>query len=246
MNLVLDIGNSQTKLAWFDQGGMLIETSRHKISSFTDVYNLIEKKPADKAIVSSVGLLEMKTINQFKKGLREVIILDHKTPLPFTISYRTPETLGHDRIAAAAGACKIFPNSNVLIIDMGTAITIDFLSSKGEYLGGNISPGLQTRFRALKEHTAKLPLIEEDVSFPSFGTDTRTAIVAGVQQGIVYEIDRYMDEFDRLHSDCKFIITGGDADFFVSELKRSIFAVPELVLSGLNFILEFNTSGEIK
>ena len=242
MNLVIDIGNTHTKLAWFEQG-KLIDMLRHEAGDYTDVISIVNKKPADKAIVSSVGSLVREMITELEKAHKKLIILDHNTPLPICISYGTPETLGHDRIAAAAGARHIYPNRNVLIIDMGTAITIDFLSADGKYLGGNISPGLHTRFRALNEYTAKLPLVVRDVNFPFFGTDTQSAIVAGVQQGIVFEIDRYMEEFALLHSNCEFLITGGDANFFVSKLKRLIFAVPELVLTGLNFILEFNASG---
>jgi type III pantothenate kinase len=242
MNLVIDIGNSQIKLAWFEQGGKLIETIRQEKSAVSVVFDLIENKPAEKAIVSSVGLLEAVFKDQLERIQGKLVFLDHQTPLPIIISYKSPETLGHDRIAAAAGAHQLFHGSNVLIIDMGTAITIDFLSSTGIYLGGNISPGLQTRFRALKEYTAKLPLVSRDNAFPRFGTDTRTAIAAGVQQGIVYELDRYVNEFTHDYPDCEFIMTGGDTEFFVSELKRPIFAKPDLVLDGLNYILEFNTT----
>jgi type III pantothenate kinase len=131
-----------------------------------------------------------------------------------------------------------------MIADMGTAITIDFVSADGKFKGGNISPGMQMRFRALHEFTARLPLVEADPSFPEFGYDTRTALIAGVQQGIIYEINSYIDEFSRAYPACEFILTGGDSAFFVSKLKRSIFAIPELVLKGLNYILEYNISGQ--
>ena len=245
MNLVIDIGNTHTKLAWFEQGE-LVYMLRHKASELVRIESIVKKRSADKAIVSSVSLLNNHIINELEKENKKLIILDHHTPLPIRISYKTPQTLGHDRIAAAAGARYIYPNRNVLIVDMGTAITIDFITAEGEYLGGNISPGLHTRFRALNEYTAKLPLVSKDDTFPKFGTDTRTAIVAGVQQGIIFEIDSYMDEFARLYKNCEFIITGGDANYFVSKLKRPIFALPELVLTGLNFILEFNASERIQ
>jgi type III pantothenate kinase len=242
MNLVIDIGNTHTKLAWFEQG-KIIDMLRHEESSFPDIKSIVNKNPACNAIISLVGSLDPDIITELEKVYENLIILDHNTPLPIYISYGTPETLGHDRIAAAAGARRIYPDRNVLIFDMGTAITIDFLSAEGKFLGGNISPGLHTRFRSLNEYTAKLPLVVRDVNFPSFGTDTQSAIAAGVQQGIVFEIDRYMEEFILLYSNCEFIITGGDANFFVTKLKRPIFAMPELVLTGLNFILEFNASG---
>jgi type III pantothenate kinase len=245
MNLVIDIGNTHTKLGWFEQG-VLIDMLREEENRLTDIKSIVNKKAVGKAIVSSVSSLDKEFVNELHQELEKLIILDHNTPLPISISYGTPETLGHDRIAAAAGAWCVYPNHNVLIFDLGTALTIDFLSAEGKYLGGNISPGLHTRFRALNEYTVKLPLVTRDYSFPPFGTDTRTAIVAGIQQGILFEIDRYMDEFARLYKNCEFIITGGDASFFVSKLKRPIFAMPELVLTGLNFILEFNASGRIR
>jgi type III pantothenate kinase len=244
MNLVIDIGNTHTKLAWFDLGGRLKDIARFEKNDQSDMHSLVKKRAVNHAIVSSVGSTENNIIVNLKTPQGKLIYLDHQTPLPIAVNYRTQETLGHDRIAAAAGARQFYPNTNVLIIDMGTAITIDFLSFDGRFLGGNISPGLTTRFKALNAFTAKLPLVSKDDGFPPFGTDTRTAIVAGVQQGIIYEIDRYIEEYTRQYPGCEFIITGGDADFFVSKLKRPIFVMPELVLSGLNFILEFNTTGK--
>jgi type III pantothenate kinase len=241
MNLVIDIGNTHTKLAWFEQG-RLIETVRTEAGGTYDLNNLILDKPARYAIISSVGKIDPILNTALEKTKTQLLVLDHTTNVPLDIDYKTPETLGHDRIAAAAGAKYVCPYCNVMIVDMGTAITIDFISADGKFMGGNISPGLQIRFKALNEFTAKLPLITRDPSFPAFGNDTRTAIAAGVQQGIIYEINSYIDEFARRYPACEFIITGGDASFFVSKLKRAIFAIPDLVLKGLNYILEYNTS----
>ncbi len=243
MNLVIDIGNSHIKLASFNCQGELVENFRRDRNSFPEIISMIKTMPAQKAIVSVVGQLEPEYREILMESCNELIFLDKSTLLPIKVVYKTPETLGLDRIAAAAGAHLIFPGYHVLIVDMGTAITIDLLSDRGEFLGGNISPGMQTRFRALHDYTAKLPLVAADHTYPEFGTDTRTAIAAGVQQGIIYEIDQYMAAYEQQYPGCKSIITGGDAGFFVSRLKRPIFANPELVLAGLNTILEFNTSG---
>jgi len=169
-----------------------------------------------------------------------LIDLSHTTPLPFKNLYHNPEWLGKDRIAAAAGAYAAYPDTHVLIIDMGTAITLDILTSKGEYIGGNISPGLMMRFRALHAFTSHLPMLEKDEFSADPGTDTRSAIVSGVQKGILYEIKGYIEHFSLLYPDLKAILTGGDADFFADKLKKPIFVVPNLVLSGLNFILDYN------
>lgn len=242
MNLVVDIGNSQTKLAWFTHGS-ITDTVRTENGSWDEVTRLIKEKIPSNAIISSVN----ESVEPFASLLKQlkvpVLLLDHTTRLPFEISYATPHTLGHDRIAAAAGARYVCPYCNVLIFDLGTAITIDFLSSEGRFLGGNISPGLLTRFRALSEYTARLPFVASDPTFPSLGTDTRTAIVAGVQQGIIFELNSYISEYSKLYPACEFIMTGGDSGFFASKLKRPVYHIPDLVLKGLNYILEFNLSG---
>lgn len=242
MNLVVDIGNTHTKLAWFDHGEIIesLRIVRQDSVNFIDILGL---RHAEMAIVSSVGKINTRLTRDLKKKFKKLIFLDHNTQLPLRIKYKTPETLGRDRIAGCAGAICRFPGTDALVIDMGTAITIDFINAAGEYLGGNISPGMHTRFRALNEYTAHLPLIDSDNSFPRFGTDTRTAIAAGVQQGILFELNGYMNDFAEKYPGCRFIVTGGDAGFFVSEFKKTIFALPELVLIGLNFILEFNASG---
>jgi type III pantothenate kinase len=169
-----------------------------------------------------------------------LIDLSHSTPLPFKNLYRTPENLGKDRIAAAAGAFAAFPDTHTLIIDMGTAITFDILTSAGNYLGGNISPGLAMRFRALHAFTSRLPQLEKDEFSDDPGTDTRSAIISGVQKGILYEIQGYIEHFSKLYPGLKVILTGGDGDFFAKPLKSPIFVIPNLVLCGLNFILDFN------
>ncbi|HJZ41134.1 MAG TPA: type III pantothenate kinase [Bacteroidales bacterium] len=239
MNLVIDIGNTLTKLAWFDKGaltGML----RFENPAKEDITGCIEARPAEKVIISEVGNAHRDAITAAVSPGSRLLLLDNTTPLPLSIVYKTPESLGIDRVAAAVGAWKSFPGSDMLIIDMGTAITIDVVAAAGEYRGGNISPGLYTRFRSLNDYTARLPLVEKDDRFPRFGDNTGSAIAAGVQQGIIYEINGYIHEFETLYPGCKIILTGGDASFFVRELKSTIFAIPELVLSGLNHILEYN------
>jgi len=239
MNLIVDIGNTHTKLGWFSQG-KLIKSLRLDKNTPVDLTGWIEKKPVKMAIVSSVAASNKDFSSNAGLKLKRFILLDYTTSLPVKIFYQSPETLGNDRIASVAGARFIFPDCNVLIIDMGTAITIDFINAAGEYSGGNISPGMHTRFKSLNNYTSRLPLVDKDESFPQSGYNTHSAIAAGVQQGIIYEINGYIDEFYGKHPHCKFIITGGDAEFFVGKLKRTIFVMPELVMTGLNYILEFN------
>ncbi len=136
----------------------------------------------------------------------------------------------------------LYPGNNVLIVDFGTAITFDFVSAEGEFLGGNISPGAATRFRALHHFTDTLPLC----SFPQqekptlLGDSTRSAIESGVVNGIVYEIEGYIRDLEQRYEDLRIVFTGGESDFFAKRLKNTIFATYDLVAYGLNRILEYN------
>jgi type III pantothenate kinase len=240
MNLVFDIGNTHTKTGLFDRG-RLLESQRLETITRDALRLILEKHLPEAVLVSSVGKNEKLLFESVGKDLKNLVFLDHTLPMPLKISYATPETLGHDRIAAAAGARKLLPGSPLLIMDLGTAITIDLVTAHGEFKGGNISPGLLTRFKSLHDHTARLPLVRKNNGFPDFGTDTQSAIAAGVQQGIIFELNGYIHMFEARYPGCKFIITGGDAEFFVHKLKKPIFAFPDLVLTGLNHILEFNS-----
>jgi type III pantothenate kinase len=164
--------------------------------------------------------------------------LTHETPLPIKNLYATPQTLGCDRLAAVVGAAHLYPNQNLLVIDAGTAITYELLSAKGEYLGGNISPGISLRFKALHHYTGKLPLCERADSYAPVGTDTQSAIAAGVLNGVLYEVQANVEQFSLKIPNLIAILTGGDADFFANRLKKPIFVVCDLVLIGLNRILE--------
>ena len=239
MNLVLDIGNTQTKAGWFESGRL---TKSQRIDTFIreGLIRVLERYPVDRVLVSTVGKVDRVAFKSAGIARNKLLFLDHHLPLPLKIAYDTPETLGHDRIAAAAGARCLYPDYPLLIMDLGTAITVDFVTSEGEYKGGNISPGLETRFKSLHDHTARLPLVKKDTGYPEFGYSTQSAIAAGVQQGIIYELNGYLTRFEEIYPHCKFVVTGGDAGFFVPKLKKTIFAHPDLVLTGLNHILEFN------
>ena len=148
--------------------------------------------------------------------------------------------MGKDRIAAMVGAFDLYPDTNVLVIDAGTAITYDLLNDKGRYLGGNISPGLEMRYKALHRFTDKLPLVNQGNMEQLYGQTTEEAIRAGVQHGIVFEADKAIDTFKEFYNNLKVIITGGDAKFFDKKLKNSFFVHFNLTALGLNRILEHN------
>jgi type III pantothenate kinase len=179
-----------------------------------------------------------------KLKVSNVIFLNENTPVPITTGYETPATLGKDRLAAAVGANYLQPDKNILVIDAGTAITYEFIDSKGVYAGGNISPGLTTRFRALNHFTGKLPLVNETEDVPFIGSNTEMAIIAGVVNGIVFEMDGYIDTLKAQYKDFFVFLTGGHSFYFERRLKNHIFADPNLVLTGLNRILEYNAENK--
>ena len=194
----------------------------------------------NKAILSSVKPYDDE-LNQFlTENFEQFIELDHTTSLPIENLYETPETLGKDRLAAAVGANELFPDQNLLVIDAGTAITYDLVSDKNQFLGGNISPGLEMRFKSLHQFTGKLPLVDKNEEFQPIGQNTTEAIRAGVQNGMIYELAQTIDFFNRNYQNLQIIMTGGDSNFFDKKLNYSIFVHFNLTLIGLNRILEYN------
>src|SRR4030042_3276756 len=240
MNLVIDIGNTRTKAAVFNQAELIeeysVDTSPVELAEkLTDRFPDIQY-----AIISSVNEPDTDLTVFISKRVNKLIEVDSTTPIPIKNLYQTPGTLGKDRLAALAGAYTVFADGNILIIDAGTAITYDFLDSDKKYSGGNISPGMEMRFKALNQFTGKLPKETVTEIFPEMGYDTKTAIIMGVINGIVYEMESYISIFSQKYNDLKIILTGGDEYFFVKKLKKTIFVIPNLTLIGLNHILLYH------
>lgn len=236
MNLAIDIGNSTTKIGIFEDRE-LIEYKHidgHDLSSLTD---MTKNKSIERSIVSSTVNLTDEIKDDISKAVGNTIYFDSTTPLPIKNLYRTPETLGTDRLAAAIGAQEERPGCDVLVIDMGTAITYDFVNSQGEYIGGNISPGIEMRLKSLHEFTARLPLIKAKGEKPSIGKDTETAIRCGVIDGVKHEIEGFIRSATVKYPFLFVFLTGGDMIDFDESIKRRTFADNYLVLKGLNRIL---------
>lgn len=236
MNLAVDIGNTQIKFGLFEKDELA-----ELFSGETAIDEVLAKHKIEKAIVSKTGsndIVEYK----LKETSIQTISFSRELNLPIKILYKTPETLGADRIAGSVATNFLYPNRNILKIDFGTCITYDFVNEKGEYLGGAISPGMMMRFKSLHNYTAKLPLVDP-MQFSSFeltGTDTSTSILSGVINGIKEEVSGIIKEYDLRLGNLKVVATGGDAGLFVTLLKCEIFARPNLVLEGLNRILNYN------
>ena len=243
MNLVIDIGNTRTKFSVFNRGEVLISVPVDEFlpEHITVLQN--EHPELQHVILASVKDYSPKLKTALQNKFKQFIELNANTPLPIENCYKTPETLGKDRIAAAVGGFDLYPDNNLLIIDAGTAITYDILNDKHQFLGGNISPGIEMRYKALHQFTGKLPLVSQQKFDKLYGTTTEEAILAGVQHGVVFEVDKAIETFKEFYTNLKVIITGGDADFFDKKLKNSFFVNFNLTALGLNRILEYN--GEI-
>lgn len=236
MILAIDIGNTLTKLAVFEGDNILKVVSKKDVSN-ADINDLVAEFDVKSGIVSSV--LDENRINKLLKN-HKFLILSHNTHLPLQINYKTPKTLGLDRVAAAVGAKKETPE-NVLVIDMGTCVTYDFINDKNEYLGGAISLGFEMRFKALHTFTGKLPLIKYNKdNLMLVGNSTENSIISGVYNGMRNEINGIINDYLSQYKNLKIVVTGGDRNLFDLEPKNRIFADEFLVLKGLNKILKYN------
>lgn len=235
-NLIIDEGNSMCKMAVAaDSGAIITHQAYHNIDGAV-LLRWIEQYGISRIISTSTRRDKV----ELPDGLKGIphINLDAETKLPIKINYSTPQTLGRDRIAAAVGAQVLFPASNVLIIDVGTAITIDFLDKNGVYQGGAISPGPEMRAKALNTFTGKLPLVDVPDKSKLAGKSTIEALQFGILNGIRFEIDGYISAYRTEIRNVKIIITGGAAGI-VS--RADAVCEPNLVIIGMNRILEFCT-----
>ena len=239
MNLIIDIGNTTAKWAIFEEGKM-IKADRCSNQSLDALETLYRQYPIKKGILSSVITLNEKVRQQLKELPFPVLEFTYQTPIPVRNLYQTPKTLGMDRLAAVIAAYTQHPNTPSLVIDAGTCITYDFIDEAGQYQGGNISPGVDMRFKALHAFTDKLPHVSATGETPDYGKSTETAIRSGVIRGIEHEICGYIQQQKKNYPSLLVFLTGGTEFSFDTNLKSGIFADGFLVLKGLNRILEYN------
>ena len=243
MNLVVDIGNTLIKVAVVERDEVVYMQQAESIEE-VDLVTLCERFPSlRRAIVASTAFPTADVAVLLRDKGFDVLEMTSLTPVPIGNIYQSPETLGVDRLAAAVAAVEVMGCRDCLVVDFGTAITIDLVED-GIYRGGNISPGVRTRFRALHDYTGRLPECSPTDEKLEYGSTTRQAIEQGVMQGITYEIEGYISHFSAQNVKISLIFTGGDAKYFVKRIKNAIFANCELVICGLNRILEYNASIE--
>jgi type III pantothenate kinase len=244
VNLVIDIGNTAMKAACF-QGKTLIRSVR---ASWTDpeaveeaLLRLMASDPKQTLISSVSG--QNKQINNFLKIAKlKAVYFEPSSGIPIINKYETPETLGKDRLANAIAAAAAFPSKPIVVIDAGTCIKFDFITKNNEYFGGSISPGIDMRFRALHEFTARLPLLERTETVYLVGKNTQESIHSGVINGALAEVKGILEQYQMTHKDLVVIVTGGDYPLLQRTLKTSVIPEPWLTLKGLNEILLYQAS----
>ena len=239
MNLIVDIGNTRVKVAVFDVETLVYNQIYDSVLKRENIEYISARYPIDRAIVSQVGPL-MDYDSLFADISYKILSADLK--LPIQNLYKTPATLGSDRLAAAVGAVALYPNQNNLVIDMGTCITLDFVSSHNEYLGGAIMPGISMKFKALHTFTDKLPLLtfDDGDEVDIVGDDTRSSIFTGIINGTTMELEGFVERYVEKFGKMNIIFTGGDAIYFEKRVKFPNFVNSNLLLVGLNKILNTN------
>lgn len=258
MTLAIDIGNTLAKLTVLD-GGRLVETRRTEQPSIEALAQLMADYPAIDC-AAMIWARRADDLQQYARArVSRFLEVTWATPVPIGNPYTAPETQGADRLAAMVGAATLSPGADVLVVDLGTAITFDLLDAQGEFLGGNISPGANMRLRALNQFTEGVPFQELCEHTELIGTTLQSAIVSGVVNAIVYEAEGYITRLRGLYPGLQVIFAGGDANFFAKRMENPIFAQnaapagntpaspafpiivqPDLIAIGLNRILEYN------
>lgn len=242
MNLIMDIGNTATKLAVFQSDKMIQVQTVATTNMLAEVEALLKKFSRVKhGLLSSVKMIDDLELKRLQK-LLPIKILDVSFQLPFKNAYDTPHTLGVDRLALMASAVQQYSKRNVLVIDAGSCVTYDFMDSNQNYLGGAISPGVEMRYKALETFTSNLPLLEKTPPNQRIGSSTEASIHSGVIHGLLHEMEGTIKEYQNKYPDLTVILTGGDTDFLCKQFKISIFANSNFLLEGLNFLLEFNSN----
>lgn len=241
LNAAVDVGNTFAKIGWFEGETLIHKASKIPIETLEEH---LRANPTLSAILSSTSQDTTNYADLLRRTGTIVFQLTPTLPLPIEKNYDTPTTLGADRVAAAVGAKVLFPNDHCLVIDMGTCVTYDWVSAAGVFEGGIISPGFRMRFQAMNAFTKRLPLIEinlADFQVPNLvGKSTHTAMESGAFNGLLAEIQGFIERYRSERGECQVLLCGGDAPLFENSLKNRIFAAPNVVLTGLNRILQYN------
>lgn len=231
INITIDAGNAYIKVGVWKKG-----LQKRCFKNWKEATAFVNKQNADHLLLSLVREISTKEWAALKA--KKKWQLNHTLALPISLNYKTPHTLGADRIAAACGAGYLFPQKKCLIIDIGTCVTYDFISTNGKFSGGAISPGMHLRFRALHLYTARLPLISNTKNPPLTGTSTADSIRSGVVNGMNAEVNGFISLYEKKYPDLQVIVCGGDRKLITFTHPEKIHFCETLVLEGLRTIIE--------
>ncbi|MEY4432030.1 MAG: Type pantothenate kinase [Bacteroidota bacterium] len=244
MILTIDVGNTRIKGAVFENDTFLEQFLFEPNALQNGIEKILIQYPTiSHLVIASVGTLEKEALLNFSSKV-SVHCISHSDLFPFLNAYATPTTLGIDRMVLATGATLRYPNQNRLVIDAGTCVTYDFVSQDDVYLGGAISPGLRLRYESLHHFTAKLPLLTPENPDYFIGNSTSKSIHSGVVNGLIHEMDGFIDEYRSRYSNFIIILTGGDAEFLAKRLKNTIFANSNFLLESLNQTFQYKIKND--
>lgn len=238
MNLLLDLGNTRIKMGLFSASEEL-KSFYFDYSEIDNLFKKAEKSNLKQAAISSVKPIPQAIFDWLAERSVPVLTINASIKLPFKLNYETADTLGSDRICNIAGAWNKFRNQNLLVIDLGSCNTYDFMSASGKYCGGGITPGYHMRFKAMNSYTANLPLLEPQTTDQLIGSNTHDSMIFGTYWGMIGEINEQITQYKQQFSDLIIVATGGSLIYFDKVLKNSIFADPNLTLKGLNSLLVY-------
>jgi type III pantothenate kinase len=244
MLLAIDIGNTRIKTAVFEYNIIIDSHSFSNENLEKNIETILKQhKNITNLVIASVGNVEKEVFLAFK-NIVKIHFITHKDRFPFQNLYKTPLTLGIDRMVLASGATLQFPKQNRLVIDAGTCVTYDFIDSENNYLGGAISPGIRLRYESLHNYTAKLPLLTSTYPEKFIGNTTNESINSGIIQGLIHEIDGFINQYNEQYENFIIILTGGDAEFLAKRLKNTIFANSNFLLESLNQTFQYKIKND--
>jgi type III pantothenate kinase len=244
MLLAVDIGNTKIKAAVFEGTVILEKFVFDKNETRGNIENIfLQYGKIQQTVLSSVGQDNFELLSELEKR-SELVTISHAFAFPFQNKYATPATLGIDRMVLSAGAVLQYPGANRLVIDAGTCVTYDFIDSNDNYLGGAISPGLQLRYNAMHNFTAKLPLLYPEMPQEYIGNSTAASMHSGVVNGMLHELEGFVGQYIEQYQELTIILTGGDADFLAKRLKNTIFANSNFLLESLNLLYLYTITND--
>lgn len=242
VNLCIDWGNTNIKAAIFENDVLKKSCIIAPDKAMAEVSAMIEQHKPDKGILCSVAHHSEEFAFMLKERIKGFIVLTGHTRVPINNAYATPDTLGPDRLAMVVGAHAAHPDKNNLVVCLGTCVTYNLVQKTRTFRGGAISPGMHMRLKAMHDYTGKLPKVDVDGDLLLLGYDTETCMRSGAINGMAAELDSMITNYETAYPDFNAILTGGDAPFFADKIKSKIFADPDILLKGLNVILNYNVS----